>query len=237
MQIHELNAQLIVDDADVFAIDNGTTTNKVSASALGKKITEDATPSFTSGDSSSATAWTSVTAVTSGLPFKTILNRITTMMKNVRYLYKLLGTTDISAIGGGTVTDILSANNTLVGNSDISDIGDGTVTGILDIINTLIGSTNISSVGDGTVTGAISKINTDLLTHAAIADCNTALNNGIYNINANSSNRPTNYAVMFVMKYSASYVVQLAMRVNTQTPTLYIRSNSDNGFSNWVQIN
>lgn len=112
MQIHELNTASSINNADVLALDDGTMTGKVAVSALGKKITEDAMPTFTSGDSSTASSWTAVTAVTSGLSLKNILNRITTMMKNVRFLYNLLGTTDISSIGGGTVTGAISKLNT-----------------------------------------------------------------------------------------------------------------------------
>ncbi len=68
--------------------------------------------SFTSNDlaDSSATSWTSVTPLSSRLTVTDILGRISTMFKNVRYLYKLLGKTNISAIGDGTVTGILSQN-------------------------------------------------------------------------------------------------------------------------------
>lgn len=111
MQIHELPAQTNAADTDVVAIDNGTTTQKMTVAKLGKKITEDATPAFTSGDSSTATSWTNVAAVTSGLSLKNILNRITTMMKNVRYLYNKLGTTDISSIGDGTATGAIGLFN------------------------------------------------------------------------------------------------------------------------------
>ncbi len=67
---------------------------------------------FTSADTadSSVTSWSTVTALTSGLKLDVILNKISTMFKNVRYLYKLLGKTNISAIGDGTVTGILSQN-------------------------------------------------------------------------------------------------------------------------------
>ena len=129
MQIHELPAQTTAEDADVVAIDNGTTTQKMTVANLGKKITEDAAPAFTSGDSSEATSWTNVAAVTSGLPMKNILSRITTMMKNVRYLYNMLGTTDITGSGKNTVSGA-------IGGTSISDIGDGTLTGAISILNT-----------------------------------------------------------------------------------------------------
>lgn len=68
---------------------------------------------FTSSDTTdaNATSWTSVTKLTSGLALKELFARVSQMFKNVRYLYKILGNTDISSIGNGTVTDILDTLN------------------------------------------------------------------------------------------------------------------------------
>lgn len=76
---------------------------------------DDHTATFTSADvaDGSATEWTTVAKLASGETHKSIFGKISTMFKNVRYLYKMLGTTDISSIGGGTVT---GAINTLNGN-------------------------------------------------------------------------------------------------------------------------
>ena len=66
---------------------------------------------FTSGDSTSPTAWTNVDSLVTGEKHSSLLNKISTMIKNVRFLYKMLGTTDISTIGDGTVTGGLSTLN------------------------------------------------------------------------------------------------------------------------------
>ena len=69
---------------------------------------------FTSSDvaDGSATAWTGVNPLTSGETNKSIFAKLSQMFKNIRYLYKLLGTTNISSIGNGTVTDgLYSLNN------------------------------------------------------------------------------------------------------------------------------
>lgn len=65
---------------------------------------------FQSSDTndSEAEKWTSISALTTGVKFSDILSKISAMFKNVRYLYKLLGNTDISSLGDGTVTGILS---------------------------------------------------------------------------------------------------------------------------------
>lgn len=76
------------------------------------------TVTFTSNDvaDGSATSWTSVTALESGITHATFFQRVSQMFKNVRYLYKMLGTTDVSSIGNGTVTDAISTLNSNLGN-------------------------------------------------------------------------------------------------------------------------
>ena len=71
------------------------------------------TVTFTSNDVSdgSATSWTSVSALASGITHATFFARVSQMFKNVRYLYKMLGTTDISSVGDGTVKGAISTLN------------------------------------------------------------------------------------------------------------------------------
>lgn len=71
------------------------------------------TVTYTSDDvaDGSASAWETVQPLTSGEKHESLFAKISKVVKNVRFLYKLLGTTDISGIGSGTVTDILSALN------------------------------------------------------------------------------------------------------------------------------
>lgn len=75
--------------------------------------TKDSAVTFTSGDCADANAssWTSVNPLETGETHASLFNKISTMLKNVRYLYKKLGTTDISSIGDGTVTDAISKLN------------------------------------------------------------------------------------------------------------------------------
>ena len=56
-----------------------------------------------------ATSWTTVAKLTSGETHASILAKLSNMFKNVRFLYKMLGKTNISAIGDGTVLGALSA--------------------------------------------------------------------------------------------------------------------------------
>lgn len=74
--------------------------------------TEDNVVTFESSDSLSFDSWTDVDILESGETHKSIFHKLSTMVKNIRYLYKLLGTTDISSIDNGTVTGGLSYLNT-----------------------------------------------------------------------------------------------------------------------------
>ena len=68
---------------------------------------------FTSSDvaDGSATSWTTVSTLGTGETHASIFSKVSQMFKNIRYLYKMLGTTDISAIGDGTVTGAISTQN------------------------------------------------------------------------------------------------------------------------------
>lgn len=74
--------------------------------------TKDNVVTFTSGDGS-GDAWTEVDTLASKEKHSSIFNKISTMFKNIRYLYKMLGTTDISAIGDGSLTSAIDRLDTL----------------------------------------------------------------------------------------------------------------------------
>jgi hypothetical protein len=73
------------------------------------------TATFTSSDvaDGSATAWTSVTKLATGETHKSIFAKVSQMFKNVRYLYKILGTTDVSSFFGGSGQSVTGALSTL----------------------------------------------------------------------------------------------------------------------------
>lgn len=75
--------------------------------------TAENTAAFTSSDSAdeSVSAWTNVSKLSSGEKHSSIFAKVSQMFKNVRYLYKMLGTTDISKIGNGTCTGAISSLN------------------------------------------------------------------------------------------------------------------------------
>lgn len=144
MEIHELNTKALTDPAYV-PFDDGTDTYKAefnevvedaaNAAVAAADLTNNSV-AFTSGDAASPTAWSSVSVITSGSTLATLFNRISTMVKNVRWLYSKLGTTDISSIGNGTVTGAISALN---GKIAIS----GKTNAELTINSTYIDSSNV----------------------------------------------------------------------------------------------
>lgn len=79
---------------------------------------KDATVAYTSADITDSaaaynTGWTSAGKLTSGEKFSVVLNKISTMMKNLRWIHKLIGDTDISALSTEhTIAGALSKLNT-----------------------------------------------------------------------------------------------------------------------------
>ena len=82
---------------------------KLSTDGNASQVTVD----FTSGDLADSdvtkdTGYTSVAKVDSGETATSLLTKISNVIKNVRWIYKLLGTSDISSVGNGTVTNAVT---------------------------------------------------------------------------------------------------------------------------------
>lgn len=84
--------------------------------------TKDNTVTFITGDSINPTGWADIVAVVSEETHASLFRKISLAIKNVRYLYKILGKTDISAIGDGTATGAINALN-----SKLMSFGSGTI--------------------------------------------------------------------------------------------------------------
>ena len=89
--------------------------------------TKDNVATFTSADNDSvfnsgnlagqsAYAWNAVATMASEEKHSSLFNKISTMFKNIRTIAKLLGTTDISSIGGGTISGAINALNVSLAN-------------------------------------------------------------------------------------------------------------------------
>ncbi len=116
--------------------------NLSDAATIGGDTAENIT-SFTSSDSAdeSASAWTNVSKLSSGEKHSSIFAKVSQMFKNVRYLYKMLGTTDISKIGNGTCTGAISSLNSSLANC--LPLSGGTMTGNIEM-----GGHTLGGVGD-----------------------------------------------------------------------------------------
>ena len=123
---------------------------------------EEAMPDYTTSSS--------LQELVSGESVKSALGKIKTAVKNVITIVKLLGNTDISKIGNGTVTGAISNNATTINrviNKQATDLR-GINTKFDEVTMTaaankkLLGSTSISGIGNGTVTGAINTINSSI---------------------------------------------------------------------------
>lgn len=54
------------------------------------------------------TGWTNAEPVTLGDKFQSAMTKISTMIKNLKWIYKFIGSTNISSIGDGTITNAIS---------------------------------------------------------------------------------------------------------------------------------
>lgn len=87
-----------------------------------------------------ASAWTSVSKLSSGEKHYSIFAKMSQMFKNVRYLYKMFGTTDISAIGNGTCTGAISTLNSSLANKSFIKIVKHDWSGLIGSLTPLINS-------------------------------------------------------------------------------------------------
>ncbi len=92
------------------AINDGDVEND--ATIYVKERTAYPIPSYTSGDTDLApTSSVNVPLMTSNESQESLWTKVSNMFKNIRYLIKMLGTTDISAVGDGTLTGAIDELN------------------------------------------------------------------------------------------------------------------------------
>lgn len=91
--------------------------------------TKDNIVTFHSGDMESPTGWAEIAPVESGEKHSSLWRKISLGIKNLRYLKKMLGSTDISKLGDGTITGALSALNT--GIQDNSSVATSSTNGMM----------------------------------------------------------------------------------------------------------
>ncbi len=124
------------------------------------------TTTFTSGDEANPTGWADIGLAASGEKHSSLMRKFSLSIKNVRYLWKLLGSTSLSGIGDGTVTGAINALNTglqvktisVTPNTDYLSVITGKRIGSVIIINFIsewkqwnpgritVGNTNVESI-------------------------------------------------------------------------------------------
>ena len=118
--------------------------------------TKDNTVTFESADAldseDNPLAWTDVELLKTGEKHSSILTKISTMFKNVRYLFKVIGMADISELSDdGTITSALTQLNSKL--SDVKKIQFGTASITVDT-----GTANMTGVANVTFETAFSSV-------------------------------------------------------------------------------
>lgn len=120
MHISDLNTKTLTNPAWV-AFDDGTDTYKAEFNEVVSDAAEDAVAdadltdnevAFTSGDALSPTAWTDVDVLTTGSTLATLFNKISTMIKNIRWIKSKIADTGWVDITSYLNTSIFTVRGT-----------------------------------------------------------------------------------------------------------------------------
>ena len=103
------------------------------------------------------TGWTNAEPVTLGDKFQSAMTKISTMIKNLKWIYKFIGSTDISSIGDGTITNAISTLSS--GKLNASDVK----TSLTDTST----SHALSTASGKALNDALNTIKTTSLTYSA----------------------------------------------------------------------
>lgn len=205
--------------------------------------TKDNVVTYTSGDTANPTAFKDVAVLASNENHKSILNKISTMFNNVRYLYKILGNTDISALG--SVTQAIATLNGNVGSmKGISSSAAITTQG-----QYALDAREKNASVDGTLANEINKLNSNfekcfLNTGISISDetdiksCDDAPI-GISYCDKKVVNAPFTFwaTVLTVGNPNNGYFQQLALPWGVREVTTIKFRNKDNGvWTDWKTI-
>lgn len=187
MQIHELPSAS-PSASDYIPIDNGTATRKATLSSIDMGSNE---ITFTSGDTSSPSSWQTVAVMASNTAAN-LMNAISKMVANIRWLYNRLGTSSTGTTAT-TVTGAIAEHSTKIGNAEM-------------------GTTAT------TLTGAIAEVNDSVSDNSdAIAELNskTTVQNLSSQISVTSA--ITLQSDYFLLRFGNLCVLQMRFRLNAAT--------------------
>ena len=122
--------------------------NKVSVEGVTYQITPSDTGTFTgtSNDASSPSSWTSVALLVSGETNGSIFTKISSMFKNIRYLYDKLGGSDLDQSSGSVIQQL---GELYSGKADINHTHNTATTAAAGFMPVLDGDSTKCLLGDG----------------------------------------------------------------------------------------
>lgn len=193
------------------------TAENVGAVATGGD-TADNTATFTSSDvaDGSASAWTTVSKLSSGEKHSSIFAKVSQMFKNVRYLYKMLGTTDISKIGNGTCTGAISSLNSGLANKYFIKIMKSDWSGIMGSLMPMFNINNDNMI--------------DLIAHNEQNDTYPGVRVARASADYDGNNIPDTYLKKSDAKNNVSALSNTTTNYNDQTPVVQYFTVPDDGY-------
>lgn len=193
------------------------TAENVGAVATGGDTAEN-TATFTSSDvaDGSASAWTTVSKLSSGEKHSSIFAKVSQMFKNVRYLYKMLGTTDISKIGNGTCTGAISSLNSGLANKYFIKIMKSDWSGIMGSLMPMFNINNDNMI--------------DLIAHNEQNDTYPGVRVARASADYDGNNIPDTYLKKSDAKNNVSALSNTATNYNDQTPVVQYFTVPDDGY-------
>lgn len=193
------------------------TAENVGAVATGGDTAEN-TATFTSSDvaDGSASAWTTVSKLSSGEKHSSIFAKVSQMFKNVRYLYKMLGTTDISKIGNGTCTGAISSLNSGLANKYFIKIMKSDWSGIMGSLMPIFNINNDNMI--------------DLIAHNEQNDTYPGVRVARASADYDGNNIPDTYLKKSDAKNNVSALSNTATNYNDQTPVVQYFTVPDDGY-------
>lgn len=193
------------------------TAKDVGAVSTGGDTAEN-TATFTSSDvaDGSASAWTTVSKLSSGEKHSSIFAKVSQMFKNVRYLYKMLGTTDISKIGNGTCTGAISSLNSGLANKYFIKIMKSDWSGIMGSLMPMFNINNDNMI--------------DLIAHNEQNDTYPGVRVARASADYDGNNIPDTYLKKSDAKNNVSALSNTATNYNDQTPVVQYFTVPDDGY-------
>lgn len=232
-------AQLVKKYTGEVDLKKGDLQTQVDTKMSGTNDTKDNVVTFTSNDVADPTVWQEVSVMSSNEKHSSLFNKISTMFSNMRYLYKILGSTDISALG--SVTQAIATLNGNVGNmKGISSSSAITVQG-----QYALDAREKNASVEGTLANQISTLNSNLGSKLngfnndlVIYDANDFKTNGCIFFNKTCSNIPHENADWIIACITTgSFSIQIAQSYWAYgSVSVYVRHYS-NMWSNWMSLN